>query len=492
MSEPLRYLFPPPARKRVLGPFTAGQLAAIGIVAVVAVFGVARTNPTPGGIAVAAVLLGLAAAVVMAPVHGRTLTQWAPLTLHYGLGRLRGRTDFRAKAPLQGRPGEPLWLPAELGDLQIVAHRWREGVLGVVIDRHAGLYTAALEVQGPQFLLETTSRQEELLGRWGGVLARLAGPGEVHRLQWILRTTLDDAAALVEDLRESRAQDIATAAELVRSYLTLLATAASGARRHLTLVVVQVSAQRSARAIRQAGGGDRGACVVLARCLDALARELADLGVEIVGPLDARSYQGIVRVAFDPAARTELNALARLDPERGWGSDWPWPLATEERWGYYRTADRAWHRSFTLALPLGEVPADWFAPTVLSDSAVCRTVAMTVQPVPRQQANREVTRSLTRLLAEDERKQRLGQVQTAEDAKQESAAVQRMEELADGHADVLYAVTVTVTAPDLEALDHACQSVDHVAGIAGCELRQLDGQQAQAFTWTLPLARGLD
>jgi Putative type VII ESX secretion system translocon, EccE len=492
MSQPLRYVFPPPERRRVLGPFTAGQLTTLGTVAMVAVFGVARTNPTPGGIMVAVVLLGLAAVVVMAPVQGRTLSEWAPLTLRYGLGRLRGRTDFRARTPLHGRPGDRSRLPAELGDLEIVAHPWQERVLGVVIDRAAGLYTAALEVHGAQFLLETTSRQEELLGRWGGVLARLAGPGEVYRLQWILRTTLDDAAAIVEDLRESQASDVATAAELVRSYLALLATAASGATRHLSLVVVQVAAQRSARAIRQAGGGDQGACTVLAQSLDALTRELADLGVEVVGPLDARSYQGVIRVAFDPSARVELDTLARLGPGNGWGSDWPWPVATEERWGYYRTADRAWHRSFTLALPLGEVPADWFAPMVLGDSAVCHTVAMTVQPVPRQQANREVTRSLTRLLAEDERKQRFGQVQTAEDAKHESAAVQRMEELADGHAEVLYAVTVTVTASDLETLDEACQSVDHVAGMASCELRQLEGQQAQAFTWTLPLARGLD
>lgn len=492
MSQPLRYAFPPPERKRVLGPFTAGQLTALGTVAVVAVFGVARTIPTPGGIVAAVVLLGLAAVVVTAPVQGRTLTGWAPLALRYGLARLRGRTDFRARAPLQGRPGDRLRLPAEQGDLQIVAYPWQDRILGVVVDRAAGLYTATLRVHGPQFLLETTSRQDELLGRWGGVLARLAGPGDLHRLQWILRTSVDDAAALVEDLRMARADDLATAAELVRSYLALVATTATGAARHLTLVVVQVSARQSARSIRQGGGGDHGACNVLAQSLDALARDLADLGVEVVGPLDARSYQGVIRVAFDPAARVELDTLARVNPGQGWGSDWPWPMATEERWGYYRTADRAWHRSFTLALPLGEVPADWFAPMLLGDSVVAHTMAMTVQPVPRQQANREVTRSLTRLLAEDERKQRFGQVPTAEDAKQQSAAVQRMQELADGHADVRYAVTITVTAPDLETLDQACQSVTHVAGMASCELRQLEGQQAQAFTWTLPLGRGLD
>jgi len=67
-----------------------------------------------------------------------------------------------------------------------------------------------------------------------------------------------------------------------------------------------------------------------------------------------------------------------------------------------------------------------------------------------------------------------------------------MRELADGHAVLVYAVTVTVTAPDLATLDRACRSVEHVAGQSYCELRALEGQQAAAFTWTLPLARGLE
>src|SRR6266511_1921814 len=255
MSEPLRYLFPPPERRRVLGPFAAGQLATLGPVA----------------------------------------TEWVPLTLRYGLARFRGHTDFRARTPLHGQAASSLPLPAEVGDLQMLAHPQQESILGVVVDRTAGLYSAALEVEGPPFLLEPTGTQEQLLGRWGSVLARLAGPGsEMRRLQWILRTTSDDAAALMEDLRAARPRDAAGAADLVRSYLALIASTATGAARHLTLVVAQISSQHSTRAIRQAGGGDLGACAVLTREVDTLARELADLGVEVRRRLDPRSYQGII------------------------------------------------------------------------------------------------------------------------------------------------------------------------------------------------------
>jgi hypothetical protein len=57
---------------------------------------------------------------------------------------------------------------------------------------------------------------------------------------------------------------------------------------------------------------------------------------------------------------------------------------------------------------------------------------------------------------------------------------------------MVYAVTVTVTGPDLASLDRACKSVEAVAGQAYCELRLLEAQQAAAFTWALPLGRGLD
>jgi hypothetical protein len=119
-------------------------------------------------------------------------------------------------------------------------------------------------------------------------------------------------------------------------------------------------------------------------------------------------------------------------------------------------------------------------------------VAITFKGVPRHQANRRVTRALTGLRAEEQRKRRLGQLSTAQDEHREEAALDRMHELAEGHGEVVYAVTVAVTAPDLDSLEADCETVRHAAGLAGCELRSLEGQQAQAFGWTLPLARGVE
>jgi Putative type VII ESX secretion system translocon, EccE len=492
VSEGVRYEFPPPQHKHVLGSWTAGQLAIALVVLAAAVFGIIRPDPSALRVLLAAVLAAALLVPVAVPWHGRVITEWVPIGCSYMLGRLTGRTDYRSAALRLGTTGAGrLVLPAEVGSVEFLAHPYRGGLLGVAVDRRAGLYTGVLEVDGPSFLLEDTTRQEELLGRWGVLLGRLASEDTaVQRLQWIARTTADDGHGLRAYLERARVGDLDQASAVVRSYLELLRTCGQTSSGHATLLAVQVSSRHSTRAIRAAGGGDQGACAVLAETMQTVADSLDSAEVSVRRLLSPRQYQGMIRMAFDPAALADLNLLAALHPGREWGSDAPWPYATEERWGYYRTADQAWHRSFELVLPMSEVPADWLVPMMLS-SQITRTVSATLKGVPRQQANRQVKRALTASQAEQQRKQQLRQLTTVDDEKRETAAARRMRELAEGHADMVYAITVTVTAPDLATLDQACRSVDAVAGQSSCELRVLEGQQAAAFTWTLPLGRGL-
>ena len=69
--------------------------------------------------------------------------------------------------------------------------------------------------------------------------------------------------------------------------------------------------------------------------------------------------------------------------------------------------------------------------------------------------------------------------------------IRRESELADGHADYRFSGYVTVTAARPGGLEAACLETEQAAQRAHLELRRLYGRQAEAFTWTLPLARGL-
>ena len=79
-----------------------------------------------GGLALALAILAVAAGLVLIPVRGQTLEQWAPVSVRFLLGRFSGASRFRAQRaqlghlvalpngsldpqpaqPPQGRPGE--------------------------------------------------------------------------------------------------------------------------------------------------------------------------------------------------------------------------------------------------------------------------------------------------------------------------------------------------------------------------------------------------
>jgi hypothetical protein len=69
--------------------------------------------------------------------------------------------------------------------------------------------------------------------------------------------------------------------------------------------------------------------------------------------------------------------------------------------------------------------------------------------------------------------------------------LQRESELADGHAEFRFSGYVTVSGADRPGLEAACAEIEQAAQQSRIELRRLYGQQREAFTWTLPLGRGL-
>jgi hypothetical protein len=63
--------------------------------------------------------------------------------------------------------------------------------------------------------------------------------------------------------------------------------------------------------------------------------------------------------------------------------------------------------------------------------------------------------------------------------------------LQEGYADFRFAGYVTVTAATADELEEACAEVRLAAQQSNLEIRRLAGEQDLAFTYTLPLGRGL-
>ena len=114
-----------------------------------------------------------------------------------------------------------------------------------------------------------------------------------------------------------------------------------------------------------------------------------------------------------------------------------------------------------------------------------------MEPLGPEEAVRKVEASRTADLADAELRRRGGFVSTARRARESEVLVRREAELAEGHASFRYAGFITVSAESEEELVTSCDAVQHAAGQCRMALRRLYGEQAKAYTATLPLCRGL-
>jgi hypothetical protein len=498
-AEPRRYRFGPLERRGVVAGLRAGQ---VGVVAVALAGTVVLLNLSSAApAALAAILLALGgAAIAFYPVAGRTLEQWIPVGSAWAMRRTRRGDRYRSSAPTRGargRPGDsslepPMDLPRELAGVEILSAPLAGEEVGVVKDGRANTYTGVLAVRVGSFGLLDRADQERRLAGWGAVLAGLARENSaVRRVQWVERTVPSDGDDLAGYLQSERDATVPLWGSPVASYIELVESAGAVTQDHELFVALQLDARRAWRQLKRLGAGDEGAAKLLVRELETLAQRLVAADVQVVGALPPRMLARTIRDAYDPYGRTQRGRLGAADPTLA-GTDPAnaWPTGADESWATYRS-DSAHHVTYWVSQwPRLDVGATFLSP-LLMQTNVLRTVAVTMEPVAPSVAIRRVEAARTTDIADEETRRRTGFVTTARKRLQQESTARREQELADGHAELRFAGFVTVSARAPDELERACAEVEHAAQQARLELQRLYGQQAAAFSYTLPLARGL-
>jgi hypothetical protein len=487
----LTYRFGPVERRGLLGPVRAGQAA---VIATGAVLAVATLNASANGTGalVAALLFAAAVVAAVAPVANRTLEQWTPVVCAYAWRRARGNAHHRSPLPRHGVharlgrhlvPGtaEPA-LPAQLSGVRIVEAPYRDRSIGVLSEQSGRRLTAVLACRVVAFSLLDPDAQERRLARWGLVLTGAAGT-PIRRIQWVERTAPAQGDELARWLHDERDPAIPLrGTPMIESYLELIGTTARATQEHEILIAVQLDARRTR------AGDPLEATVEQA---ERVAHGLEAAEVTVLGALTTGQLARALRTAFDPYARVELAALEAADPSRGGLTEAnAWPLGAQETWDHYR-ADGAAHATYWIGgWPRVEV-SPLFMDALLGRSSAVRTVTVTFEPIPPERSIRETEAAITRDRADRELRHRFGQLETARQRMAQEATLRREAELAAGHGEVRLSGFVTVTGRDLDDLRLASSEVLEHAARARLELHRMYGQQAEAFTFTLPLCRGL-
>jgi hypothetical protein len=494
-----RYRFGEQSRRGPLGSVRPGQAVAAGAGALWAIAAI-DASPSPAG--AAAALLGLAAAAVCAtvPVAGRTIEQWLPVAFGWALAGAGKRPGSRpaqmgtdgvvvampgadaSELPRIVRATRPT-PPRELRGLRIIGIPYRGRTLGVLAERASRRMTLVLVGRAPGFALADESEQQQRLAVWGEVL-KGATRGAVRRIQWIERTAPAQGDGLARWLHEQRDPSVRLDDALGRSYFELMESSAQATREHEVLLAVQVDATL----LRRDDGEQREQALITAA--ERLASTLERARVELDAAPTPGGLARMLRVAFDPYVRPQLAAL-----RAGGGGDElstaaAWPTATVSDWAHMR-ADGAIHATFEVGgWPRAEVGPAFLGP-LLGPSDHVRSVAVVFEPLDPLRSLRQAEYEITRDETDRQTRRRFGQLETARQRHAADAARLRESELAAGHAEVRLAGFVTVSGRDQDELEAACADVVTHAGRANLELRRLYGQQGHAFTFTLPLCRGL-
>ncbi len=254
---------------------------------------------------------------------------------------------------------------------------------------------------------------------------------------------------------------------------------------------------RRSRDVAEADDLRRRAGLQAADALDVVARRLQDAEIAVKSVDGALTPGGLARVikdSFDPFGRVLRDRLDLLAPERGGTRpEHAWPDGTDHYLDRYRS-DSADHVTWWIKQwPRVPVTAGFLAPLTLGCEVPVMTIAVVMEPVPAVRAMRDASarRVSDRVSAETRRK--AGQITTSEQVDRQEQGERIERELASGLSSWRYEAYVSASVPagDEDALDDAVDQIESACTRSHLLPVRMYGQQERAFTYTLPLARGL-
>lgn len=394
----------------------------------------------------------------------------------------RGYTKYR----LQVAAEQPGWfaLPGVLASSALLsADDGYGGRYGLIWDRRTGLLTATLRVVPASTWLAERSDADSWVANWGGWLA---GLGHVPMLRWVT-VTVDSAPEPGSALSDTAAAALDPAAPAAaRAILGQLVASAPSAAVHVdTRVGLTFDPKAAPVPLRDISE----AVAEVGRALFGVESALGSCGVAVLGRLNAPAIAGVVRAAFDPAARGEVLRIAAQAQAGQETEDLSWPdaapIAAEEFPDHYRhdsgiSVSWTWQEA-----PRQNVTADVLARLMMPGQHAKR-VTMQYRPFTAASATQVLEAEVNAASFRAHYRHRTGREETARDAYDQARARQAAAEEAAGAGVCLMSMFVTVTVTSPSELPRAVASTEAAAESSKIRLRRMAYSQAVGFAATLP------
>nr|WP_249217061.1 SCO6880 family protein [Nocardioides palaemonis] len=419
------------------------------------------------------------------PVGGRALVEWAPIGVVWVWRSAGDQLVYRCRI-LKPRPAGTLALPGDAARLR----QWVDPETGAVMvhDPHAATLTAIVAVTHPAFVLLDPAEQERRVVTWGRVLATACRSGRLASLQVMERTLPDSGKGLADwwDRNGDRTGDRGSS-WASHTYADLVDRAGPAGERHASTISISVDLKSSGKAIRAAGGGMRGSAAILRQQMATITAALQAADLSPGGWLGPGDLAVVLRSAYDPAVAGALERQGDVGRDLAHAG----PVAVAESWGSLRS-DSAHHCVLWISeWPRSLVYPGFLAPVLLS-SGVRRTFTLLYTPMRTDRAARDIRKKKTEYISDAAQRQKIGQIEDAQQAAELNDVLQQEADLTAGHGVLRVTGLISISASTTDELEQAVAVIEQAAIQASCETRRLYGQQAQAFTLAaLPLARPL-
>src|SRR5680860_998497 len=430
-------------------------------------------------LAYASPIIAACAALAWVSVGGRKLIAWLPVVVRWAWRSTGGQLVFRRRV-VKPRPEGTLVLPGDVACLR----QWGDPETGAVMvhDPHRATLTAIVGVTHPAFTLLDPTEQERRVTGWGRVLATACRSGRIASLQ-VMERTLPDSGRGLADWWSRHGRDDGSWAST--TYAELVGRAGPAGERHASTISLSLDLKAAGRAIRAAGGGNRGAAAVLRQEMTTLTAALRAADLNPSEWLEPGDLALILRSAYDPVVAGALQRHGELGRDLATAG----PVAVAETWSSLRS-DSAHHCVLWISeWPRSLVFPGFLAPLLLT-SGVRRTFTLLYTPLRTDQASRDIRKKKTEYISDAAQRQRIGQIEDAQQSAEYHDVLQQEADLTAGHGILRVTGLINVTASDADVLESVVAGIEQAAIQASCETRRLWGQQAQAFNAAaLPLCR---
>jgi hypothetical protein len=417
------------------------------------------------------------------------LARWDGIPLVHGLvvrwrwwyATTRGHTSYRSGVMVAG---DHAWgLPGALAATALLSVPDPGGAFGVVHNPRTNTFTVTLLCAATSTWLADVDEGAAWVGSWGGWLASLGHQPAIHHVAVTVDSAPDPGTRLADHIsRRILPGAPASAVRILRQLVDAAPAAAAD-------VETRVSITFHHTPIPGHADDTSAALDDIARCLPGLSDSLGSCGLTVLRRATAADLIGIVRVAYDPVMRGDVDRMTRL---RGgldlaqW-LDWETagPVMAEEHLDHYThdtgtSVTWAWHEA-----PRQHVHADVLS-RLLAPGPYPKRVSLLYRPLPAAEAARTVEREVNAATFRSSLNRMQRRDESARDATDRERAQQAAWEEATGAGIGFMTIFVTVTVTDPAHLPRAVADIESRADIAKIRLRRLLASQSTGFATTLP------